>query len=38
MKYRYIIVVLLIVLSFVDASAQHSRRRQVVKPDTAQVV
>ncbi len=38
MKYRYIIVVLLIVLSFVDALAQHSRRRQVVKPDTAQVV
>ena len=38
MKYRYIIVVLLIVLSFVDASAQHSRRRQVVKPDTARVV
>lgn len=38
MKYRYIIVVLLIVLSFVDASAQRSRRRQVVKPDTAQVV
>ena len=34
MKYRYIIIVLLAVLLFVDASAQ----RQVVKPDTAQVV
>jgi len=38
MKYRYIIVVLLIVLSFVDASAQRSKQSRVVKPDTAQVV
>ena len=38
MKYRYIIVVLLIVLSFVDASAQRSKQSRVVTPDTAQVV
>jgi hypothetical protein len=38
MKYRYIIVVLLIVLSFVDALAQRSKQSRVVKPDTAQVV
>jgi hypothetical protein len=37
MKYRYIIV-LLIVLSFVDVSAQRHSQRQVEKPDTAQVV
>ena len=38
MKYRYIIVVLLIVLSFVDALAQRSKQSRVVTPDTAQVV
>ena len=38
MKYRYIIVVLLIVLLFVDASAQRSKQSRVVTPDTAQVV
>ena len=38
MKYRYIIVVLLIVLFFVDALAQRSKQSRVVTPDTAQVV
>ena len=38
MKYRYIIIVLLIVLSLVDVSAQRHSQRQVEKPDTAQVV
>ena len=38
MKYRYIIIVLLIVLSLVDVSAQRRSQRQVEKPDTAQVV
>ena len=38
MKYRYIIFLVLVVLSSVDASAQRRKKQQVVKPDTAQVV
>ena len=38
MKYRYIIVVVLIVRSLVDALGQRSKKSRVVKPDIAQVV
>ena len=39
MKYRYIIFLVLVVLSSVDASAQRRKmQQQVVEPDTAQVV
>ena len=38
MKYRYIIFLVLVVLSSVDASAQRCKKQEVEKPDTAQVV
>ena len=38
MRYKYIIILLLAVLSSVDASAQHRKKQQAVQPDTAQVV